>query len=118
MKIKPLVRRRRIADLDGLSIDPHDDPLVLHLLANVASVEVAVFDEASDGVDVAVPLHDDTGEAFAVDRAGDDTFLLAFFEVKRGLCLGWHLAHHQHQNQTDVPFDVHDVLQSYGVETP
>ena len=64
-------------DLDCLAIGPHDDPLAVALTADVASVEVAVFHEASDGVDIAVPLHDDTGEAFAVDCARSGSFLLS-----------------------------------------
>lgn len=101
-------------DLDCFAIGPHDDPLAVALTADVASVEVAVFHEASDGVDVAVPLHDDTGEAFAVDRAWDDTFLLAFFQIKRGLCLGRE-RHCEHEGDgCQVVEKVHDLLQVEG----
>jgi len=110
MKIKPLVRRCRIADLNGLSIDPHDDPLVLHLLADVASVEVVVLHEASHRVVFTIVLDDEAVELFAVDDARGDGLDLTFGKVVRCHRLRRHLAHHQNHDEGQVVLEVHDEL--------
>jgi len=110
MKRKPLVRRCRIADLDGLAIDPNDDPLVLHLLSDVASIKVAFLHEASHRVVFTLVLDDEAVELFAVDDARGDGLDFAFLQFVRGRGLRRHLAHHQNHDEGQVVLEVHDEL--------